>query len=294
MNLNGLKLKAKKHSPEMLLGAGIVGIIAGTVMACKATPKAVQIMEESNKTLETIKEVQNTTDEETYTPQDFRKDIALTYIQTAGKLVKTYWPALLLLGTGIGFVCGSHHILNKRNAALTAAYTLANQGYSEYRKRVIEKFGEEVDQQLKYGLVEEETEEKVTDEKGKEKTKKEKKTVVSDVKAGPYAKFFDSASRNWQKDSESNRYFLKLVENELNRRLERNGYVFLNELWNELDIPRTQAGQIVGWTYKHGTKPCTQIDLGVTKEFNRRAVNGYENVFIIDPNVEGDVYSLLP
>lgn len=290
MNLNGLKLKAKKHSPEMLLCAGIVGIIAGTVMACKATPKAVQIMEESTKTLETIKEVQKTTDEETYTPQDFRKDIALTYIQTAGKLVKTYGPALLLLGTGIGCVCGSHHILNKRNAALTAAYTLANQGYSEYRKRVIEKFGEEVDQQLKYNLVEEETEETVTDEKGKEKTKKEKKTVVNDVKAGPYAKFFDSASRCWVDDAEQNLMFLKITEADMNERLKRNKVVFLNEVLDQLDIPRIQAGQVVGWVYKDES---TYIDFGVFSKGNRRAVNCYEPVVLLDFNVQGDVLSQL-
>ena len=294
MNINDMKLKAKKYSPELLLGAGIIGIIAGTVKACKATPKAVQIMEETNKTLETIKEVQKKTDEETYTPQDFRKDIALTYFQTAGKLVKTYGPAILLLSAGIGCIFGSHHILTKRNAALTAAYTLASQGYSEYRKRVIEKFGEEVDKQIKYGLTEEEVEETVTDEKGKEKTKKEKKTIVNDLKAGPYAKFFDSASRNWDKDPENNQYFLTLVQADMNDLLAKNGHVFLNELYDKLDIPRTKAGQIVGWVYKRGTEPCTQIDLGIHKDFNKRAVNGYENVFIVDPNVEGDVYSLLP
>lgn len=294
MSINDAKLKAKKYSPELLLGAGIVGIIAGTIKACKATPKAVQIMEEANKTLETIKEVQKTTDEETYTPQDFRKDIALTYIQTAGKLVRTFGPAILLLGAGIGCVFGSHHILTRRNAALTAAYTIASQGYSEYRKRVIEKFGEEVDKQIKYGFTEEEIEETIIDEKGKEKTKKEKKTVVNDLKAGPYAKFFDSASRCWDKDPENNRQFLYLIQCDLNAELERNGHVFLNEVYDKLDIPRTKAGQIVGWVYKRGTEPCTQIDLGYMKDINKRAINGYENVFIIDPNVEGDVYSLLP
>lgn len=294
MKLTNLKLKAKKYSPELLLGAGIIGIIGGTVMACKATPKAVQIMEEANNTLDTIHKVQNTTSEEDYTEADFRKDIALTYIQTSGKLIKTYGPAILLLATGIGCVCGSHHILTKRNAALTAAYTLASQGYSEYRKRVVEKFGEEVDKQLKYNLVEETSEETVTDDKGKEKTKKEKKTVVEDLKAGPYAKFFDSASRCWDKDPENNQRFLKLVEADLNDDLIKNGHVFLNEVYDKLDIPRTKAGQIVGWVYNPGTEPTVRIDLGYNKLINKRAVNGYENVFIVDPNVQGDVYSLLP
>lgn len=291
MNINGLKLKAKKHSPEMLLGAGIVGIIAGTVMACKATPKAVQIMEDANKTLDTIREVQKTTDEETYTPQDFRKDIALTYIQTAGKLVKTYGPAILLLGAGIGSVCGSHHILTKRNAALTAAYTLANQGYSEYRKRVVEKFGEEVDKQLKYNIVEEETEEKVVDEKGKEKTKKEKKTVVEDISGSPYAKFFDSASRCWEDDAEHNLTFLKIQEAHFNDKLRTNKVVFLNEVYDALDIPRTKAGQVVGWVWKEdGT---SYIDFGIFSKGNRRAVNCYEPVILLDFNVQGDVLSQL-
>ena len=137
-----LKLKAKKYSPEILLGAGIVSIIAGTVKACKSTPKAVRIMEEANKNLDIIHEVEQTKSKEEYSEKDYRKDIALTYIQTSGKLIKNYLPAALLIGAGIGFIFGSHHILTKRNAALSAAYMLAEQGYSEYRKRVAEKFGE--------------------------------------------------------------------------------------------------------------------------------------------------------
>lgn len=288
MKLN-LKNKAKKYSPELLLGAGIVGIISGTIMACKATPKAVQIMEEANQTLDTIHEVQKTTEEEVYTPQDFRKDIALTYIQTAGKLIRTYGPSVLVLITGIGLVFGSHHILSKRNAAITAAYTLVNQGYSEYRKRVAEKFGEEVEKQIRYNIVEEETEETIVDDKGKEKKKKDKKTVVNDICASPYAKFFDAASREWVDDMEANLTKLKILQGHFNKQLENEGFLCLNDVYKALDIPTTRAGQIVGWWLEKGETP--HVDFGVFGPTNKRAVNLYEDCILLDFNVDGEILS---
>lgn len=290
MSISTLKLKIKKYSPEILLGFGIVGIISGTVMACKATPKAVEIMEEANKTLETIREVQKTTPEEEYTQKDFRKDIALTYVQTTGKIVRNYSPAFVVGAVGIGCVLGSHHILNKRNVALTAAYTLVEKGYSEYRKKVVDKFGEEVDKQFRYGLVEEEVEETIVDEKGKEKKKKETKTVVEDVTGSPYAKIFDAASRCWSNDAEDNLTFLKIQEAHFNDKLKANKVVFLNEVYDALDIPRTKAGQVVGWVWKDEN---SYIDFGIFNKVNRRAVNCYEPVLILDFNVDGDVLSNL-
>lgn len=290
MKLNTLKLKTKKYSPELLLGAGIVSIIAGTVMACKATPKAVKIMEEANETLEVIHNVQESKEHEDYTDKDFRKDIALTYFQTAGKLLKAYGPAILVTVTGIGCVCGSHHILTKRNAALTAAYAAVSEGYSQYRARVLEQLGEDAERKLRYGLVEEEIEEKTIDDKGKEKTKKEKKTVIDDITGSPYARFFDSASRCWEDDAENNLTFLKIQEAHFNDKLRANKVVFLNEVYDALDIPRTKAGQVVGWVWKDEN---SYIDFGIFSKGNRRAVNCYEPVILLDFNVDGDVLSHL-
>lgn len=290
MKLNTLKLKTKKYSPELLLGAGIVSIIAGTVMACKATPKAVKIMEEANETLEVIHNVQESKEHEDYTDKDFRKDIALTYFQTAGKLLKAYGPAILVTVTGIGCVCGSHHILTKRNAALTAAYAAVSEGYSQYRARVLEQLGEDAERKLRYGLVEEEVEEKTIDDKGKEKTKKEKKTVIDDITGSPYARFFDSASRCWEDDAENNLTFLKIQEAHFNDKLRANKVVFLNEVYDALDIPRTKAGQVVGWVWKDEN---SYIDFGIFSKGNRRAVNCYEPVILLDFNVDGDVLSHL-
>lgn len=290
MKLNTLKLKTKKYSPELLLGAGIVSIIAGTVMACKATPKAVKIMEEANETLEVIHNIQESKEHEDYTDKDFRKDIALTYFQTARKLLKAYGPAILVTVTGIGCVCGSHHILTKRNAALTAAYAAVSEGYSQYRARVLEQLGEDAERKLRYGLVEEEVEEKTIDDKGKEKTKKEKKTVINDITGSPYARFFDSASRCWEDDAENNLTFLKIQEAHFNDKLRANKVVFLNEVYDALDIPRTKAGQVVGWVWKDEN---SYIDFGIFSKGNRRAVNCYEPVILLDFNVDGDVLSHL-
>lgn len=297
------KFGVKKHSPEILVVAGVTGIVASAVMACKATTKLSSIMEQSKNEIATIKyaaehpEKLNLPEGESYTKKDGQKDLTIAYTRTGLKLAKLYAPSVILGALSITCVVSSNNILRKRNAALAAAYTAVDKSFKNYRNNVVERFGEELDKELKYNIKAKEVEETTTDEKGKEK--KVKKTVhVADPNGySDYARFFDNGCSNWQKDAEHNLWFLRQQQNWANEKLKSQGYLFLNDVYDMLGIPRTKAGQIVGWIYdekhQHGDN---YVDFGIydyTKEVNRDFVNGYERTILLDFNVDGPIYDLI-
>ena len=296
MNLvNNIQFRIKKYSPEILLFTGVAGVAVSAVMACKATTKAGKIMEETNKNLETIKKCKEENEEEVYSEADYRKDITITYSQTVINFAKLYAPSVILGITSLSCIMASHGIMRKRNVALTAAYATINKGFSDYRKRVVEKFGDKVDKEMRYGVISKEVEETITDEKGKEKKVKKTIDVVEVNDHSPYAKFFDASSREWNKDPEVNLMFLRAQEKYANDLLRANGYLFLNDVYDMLDIPRTKEGQIVGWVYDPDSIISdSYVDFGIY-EINRteRFVNGYEPVVLLDFNVDGNVLDLI-
>lgn len=294
-------LKIKKHSPEILVVFGVVGTVASAVMACKATLKATEVLEETKEQLGNIHTCVETKSEEVYSQEDARKDTTLVYIQTGVKLAKIYAPAVVLGAVSITGILTSNHILRKRNVALGAAYAAIDRGFKDYRKRVIERFGEEVDRELKYNLRKEKIEEiEVDPETGKEKKVKKTVDVVNgeDLGYSPYAKFFDASCKPYSKNPEANLYFLRAEQAFANERLRTRGYVTLNEVYERLDIQPTEAGQIVGWVYNED-KPNgdNYIDFGIYDNFrveNRRFVNGVEPVILLDFNVDGNILDLIP
>ena len=288
MNIKG---KLMKHAPEILLGFGILFVIGGTVKACHDTKEATEIIDDTKKTIDTMHECRETHTEEEYPAEIYKKEITATYIHATGKVVKTYLPAFAIMTTGIGMILASHKMLSARNVALSAAYTAVQEGYSEYRKRVINKFGEEVDKQIRYNVTEEkETVETVDETTGKTKKTKVTRNVVEDTAASPYSKFFEESNIYWEKDPELNLMFLKSREQQANERLKRNRILFLNEVYDLLGLPRTKAGQIIGWVYKTGND---YVDFGIFNDCNKRAVNGLEPVFLLDFNCKDNVFGQL-
>jgi hypothetical protein len=179
-----------KKSPEILLGVGIVGVVVGTVLACKVTLKVDEIIKESKETLDTMKQVREKAEEneqdEVYSEVDYKRDTALVYIQTTVKIVKLYMPAIAVTGISIALIVGSHNILSKRNAAIAAAYKLVDASFKQYRERVKNEYGEEIDRKLRFGEKEVETIE--WNAKGKEK--KVIKKVLGDEDLDPYSFVF--------------------------------------------------------------------------------------------------------
>lgn len=297
------KFEVKKNSPEILVVAGIAGIVTSAFLACKATTKLNSITEPARQNIAAIKEAAehpeklNLKEGESYTKKDSQKDLTIVYTQTGLKLLKLYAPSVILGALSIGCVVSSNNILRKRNAALAAAYTAVDSSFKKYRSNVVERFGKELDKELKYGIKVKEVEETVTDENGKEK--KVKKTInVANPAAeySEYARFFEDGCDNWQKDSEHNLWYLRQQQNYANDLLRSQGYLFLNDVYNMLGIPKTKAGQIVGWLYKPEDptyKGDSYVDFGIydmNKEGSRDFVNGFERTILLDFNVDGPIY----
>ena len=283
-------MKLKKHSPEILVVAGIAGTVVSAVLACKATTKVAEILDETKGTLDTIHEGMETgaINGQEYTTEDGKKDTVVVYAQTGMKLAKLYAPAIILGTLSITSILASNNILRKRNVALGAAYAAIDKSFKEYRGRVIERFGEQVDNKLKYGIKAKKFEEiEVDPETGKEKKVKKTVMVADPNLQSDYAVYFDSKSRNYETNPDYNRMFLKAQQAFANDKLQTRGHLFLNEVLDDLDLPRTPAGQIVGWT-KDG--PDGYVNFRIV-EVERETEDGrHEPALLLDFNVEGNIW----
>ena len=283
-------MKLKKHSPEILVVAGIAGTVVSAVLACKATTKVAEILDETNGTLDTIHEGMKTgaINGQEYTTEDGKKDTVVVYAQTGMKLAKLYGPAIILGTLSIISILASNNILRKRNVALGAAYAAIDKSFKEYRGRVIERFGEQVDTELKYGIKAKKFEEiEVDPETGKEKKVKKTVMIADPNLQSDYAVYFDSKSRNYETNPDYNRMFLKAQQAFANDKLQTRGHLFLNEVLDDLDLPRTPAGQIVGWT-KDG--PDGYVNFRIV-EVERETEDGrHEPALLLDFNVEGNIW----
>lgn len=292
-----VELKAIKHSPEILAGVGVVGVVGSLVMACKATTKLSDILDESKEQLDKIKEVAaDPVYEEKYSQDDAKKDTTITYVQTAMKITKLYAPSVILCASSLGCLLASNNILKKRNAALSAAYMTVDKSFKEYRKRVADRFGEEVEKEIRYNIKAEEITK--VDEDGNEVTETIK---IMDGTDDPnsysdYARFFDESCAAWQNDAEYNLTFLKAQQQYANDLLKARGRLFLNEVYRMLGIDETKAGQVVGWVYNPDNPTGDNfVDFGIynmQRERVRAFVNGYEPNILLDFNVDGVIWNL--
>ena len=288
--------KVKKHSPEILVAVGVAGVVTSTVMACKATTKASDILEEHKNQMNAIDQVVKM-DRDDYTEEDHKKDTTIVYTQTAIKFVKLYSPSIMIGVLSLGCIIYSHNILTKRNAALAAAYATVDRGFKEYRGRVVERFGKELDHELRYNIKAQEFEKTEVDKKGNEKVVKETVNVADPNLYSDYARFFDDGCNGWSKDPEQNLTFLKCQQAYANEKLKAKGYLFLNDVYKMLGIPATKAGQIVGWIYDEKNPIGDNfVDFGLydmNKPVVRDFVNGYERTILLDFNVDGNILEMM-
>lgn len=293
--LKGRRLAAKgglllrKHSHEILTYGGIVGGIGAAVLACKATLKLEDTLDEGKDNINYVKESFENVDKPT---KEEKKELSIAYGQVTLDVVKLYLPAVTLGVASVASILAGHNIISKRSAAYAAAYTSVNDAFKGYRERVAAKYGEEVEQDI---YLNRHGEEIVTEnEDGSTDT-----TTIqtSSPNYSPFAVFFDATSSEWKNDPESNKYFLIQQENWCNERLKRNGFLTLNEVYECLDLPKTTAGMVAGWIYdeKHpvgDNKVNFNLD-DATSEATRRFMNGLEPIVLLDFNIDGDIYKLM-
>lgn len=272
----------KANSPAILLGVGIVSVTASTVLACRATLKLSDVLEKGEKNLEKIEGAEET--------EPVKKAVRL---ETAIEIVKLYGPSVALMGVGILTLTKSHKILAERNANLASAYAIVDQAFKRYRKRVIADQGEDKDFEYLYGVEEREIVEEGPN--GPEvKTVKgvDQEQIRSDYDM-TYSRLFDQTNENWQPVGTHNQFFIQMVHNHANDMLTNRGFLFLNDVYDMLDMKRTPEGQVVGWikdTEIGGGDGY--VDFGVWRNGvyqGKEWVNGHKDVILLDFNVDGPI-----
>ncbi len=300
-------LVLQKYSPEILLGLGLVGGVVAAVMAAKATLKLEEIIADHIYDVESIKANTDAIadqDRAVYPIKEADKDLAMTYVHTGLKLAKLYGPSVGLGVLSISAILGSHGIMGKRQASLIAAYGLLNEGFKNYRQRVVEELGADVDQNYHLGLKDEEYTETTVGEDGKKvKTKKVRKTKLDSSAPSIYSKLFDSSNPEYRTDRLLNKAFLLSQQNYANDVLKLRGHVFLNEVYERLGFPHTREGQLVGWVLKDPKTMKEEgrdgyIDFGLESYYNDPAYDLADGgftfpTFLLDFNVDGIVYDLI-
>lgn len=282
-------LKVAKHSPEICLGVGIAAGIGATILACRATLRITEVVDEHNKTMADINMAKEKAEAgepiKDYTVEEAEKEKFILFVQTAVKIGKLYAPAIILGMTSIGLILGGHHIMVRRNMALSVAYAGLQQAFDGYRQRVRDTIGDEKEQDIYRGVTE--TTVKEEDAKGK---LAEKKAYQEVGPMSPYARIFDEANPWWRKDAELNKFFLSRIQAQANETLRLKGYLFLNDVYDMLGFSKTTAGQQVGWVYGGGD---SFVDFGIwdaTRGKVRQFINADERSIWLDFNVDGEIY----
>lgn len=292
---NKITRPLQKRAPEILLGVGTVGVVTAGVLACKQTLKVQDILDESAEQMRLIENVHKTHSED-YSEEYYKKDVSIVRGRTVVKLAKNYALPIAVAGLSIAAIFAGHGIQMKRYAALSSAYFALDQGFRKYRENVVEHFGEDMEREIRYGIKAQEIAETVVDENGE--TREEVKTVHSASTDGsPYARFFDEVTcpGTWTNDGNLNRMFIEARVAEANRRLKFQGYITLNDVYDMLGMPKSKAGQAVGWALNHkngdGFVKVTYISTSDTvKDF----VNGDTPSVMLDFNVDGVIMDIFP
>jgi hypothetical protein len=286
-------LAVKTHSPTLLIGVGAVGFAASTIMACRATLKLSEILEEGEANLKKVDAAQDS-----FEAEEIKKASFGVRLQVAIRIAKLYAPAVIVGGLALGAVTGSHIILKKRNAGLVAAYTVLDKIHSDYRSRVIADQGEKKDFEYLHGVEEREIVEE-TENGPVVKTVKglDQEAIENADPEKIYKRVYNRKNKHWSDIPNQNQYTLQMIQSEANDLLRLQGYLFLNQVYDMLGFESTGTGQIVGWVKNpedgkgDGFVSFGIWDNGVYK--GMQWLNGDADSIMLDFNVDGPIIGAL-
>lgn len=274
-NIGGKGLvKVQKYSPEILTAVGVAGFVGTVILAARATLKLEDTVDKIQLEIHEIKEGRDTSG----------KKLAGAYIKGGFELAKLYAPTVALGAVSITSILSAHGIMNRRQAGLVAAYAVLEKGFDEYRKRVIDEFGEDKDKEflsgVKYTVMEQDGEDK----------REVQQLLRNDL--GEYQRIFGKDNQYWSKNPDANVFFLTSHQNWFNDRLQGRGHVFLNEVLETLGFDHTPAGAVVGWV-RDSEKGDGFIDFGADKWENivyGAHYDGNEGHILLEFNVDGPIW----
>lgn len=243
-----VQVTLKRHSPQILTGLGIAGMVATTVMAVKATPKALKICEDLRH--EYVNDYQE-------------EPTKIDYVKAAWKC---YIPAVVTGAASVACIVGASSVHVRRNAALATAYALSETAIKEYKEKVVETIGEKKERSVRDAIAKDHIEknpvtknEVILTEKGN--------TLCYDMLSGRYFK--------------SDVDKLKRAENELNRLMLDEGSVSLNDFYYEIGLDDIKLGSQLGWDTRNGLisldfssqlasdgTPCLVLDFSIPPRYD--------------------------
>lgn len=272
-------LVAKKNSPHIFFGAGILGAIGSTVLACRATLKLEETLDEIKTDIEKVKVAEHLSKEEYY------RLMTLKAGRGAIKITRLYLPSAVVGAAALAALANSHAELNRRNHALSGALAVMSQAFEEYRERVREEVGDEKERDIYYGVTEKHIE---------IDGKKQLVRVIDKDGFSPFARVFDANSWRWENNPEINRMIILAQEAYMQDKLNRYGYVLLNEAYEVLGLERSSEGAIYGWIRSKPNEPTKLISFGLDKfPQNIHFIKGQENHVVLDFNVDGIIYDMI-
>ena len=295
-----LQMKGRKYSPEILLALGIAGVVTGTVLACVATKKTEEIKEQKENALDDmharLDQDPDDITEETHLAE-IKKETTAIYLKTGVRYAALYAPTVLVTGLSVSCLVFSNVILRRRLIGVSAAYMAISTSFKEYRGRVAERYGDEIEREIRYNIKPVEVDVVTTDAKGKEKIKKETIKVVDPSSYSDFARIYDDGNIGWTKDPHANMVFLKCQQVAATQRLKHQKYLFINDVYEMLGFPKTKEGQVTGWVYDE-EHPIGDnfVDFGIydiTKAGVKDFVNGYERSIVLDFNHDGNILEFI-
>lgn len=242
-----MKSGITKHSPEILIGLGVAGLLGTTVLAVRETPKVLKLLEKKKNELDVEK---------------------LSVKDTVKTVWKNYIPCAVLAVTSVACIVGASNISARRNAALAAAYAIGNKAFSDYKEEVVNLLGEEKDKEIK---------ERVADKLLKENPVTNKEVIITDNNEHLC---YDEITGRYFKSSQNK---IKEAQNVINDRLRDEMWVSLNDLYYELCLPNVRVGDDLGWNVDDGYldiilssriaedgTPCLTLDYSIGPRYDYR------------------------
>lgn len=243
--IRSVRSSMKKHSPEILTGIGIAGMVITTVMAVRATPKALILIEDKKDELETDD---------------------LTPVETIKAAWTCYIPSAIIGGVSVFCLIGASSANLRRNAALATAYTLSESALKEYQEKVVEAIGEKKERDIRDSIAKDKIEQNPVVQK----------EIIITEKGDTLC--CDTLSKRYFKSSRDK---IDKVVNELNRRMRDDMFISLNEFYYEIGLEDTKLGDVLGWNIDrgyididyssqlvNGETPCLVLDYRIVPEYD--------------------------
>jgi len=307
----------EEASPRIKIVLGVVGLVGAGIAACIASSKVKEETKEERKAFKDIHKIRHAQKadetgekldpEETvsddvkfvYTDKDFAKDVVKTSLSYGKKILKLYGVPIAITGLSIALIFNGTHVLNARYLAMSASYGSIKKAFDLYKERVKERYGEEAEKDIRYGIKTEKVKEEIVDEETGEKKKvtKEIKVAEADPTAcSPYAMIFDERFGEYVNDIGMNEALVKAIQSIMNEELLGKGkrYLVMDNLLDRLGAPEdmyTGETMICGWRKKSGQDDSADgyIDLRIQRIFIMKDGKRVPRI-LIDPNVEGNIY----